>query len=32
MVIAQLLKYGFKFESYGQFIPQRYVLIFTNPK
>lgn len=32
MVIAQLLKYGFKFETYGQFIPQRYVLIFTNPK
>ncbi len=32
MVIAQLTHYGFKFEKYGQFIPQRYVLIFTNPK
>jgi predicted methyltransferase len=32
MIIPQIEQYGFKFESYGQFIPQRYVLIFTNPK
>ncbi len=32
MVIAQMEQYGLKFESYGQFIPQRYVLIFSNPK
>lgn len=28
MLIAQLTHYGFKFSSYAQFVPQRYVLIF----
>ena len=32
MLIAQLTHYGFKFSSYAQFVPQRYVLIFTVEK
>ena len=32
MLIAQLTHYGFKFSSYAQFIPQRYVLVFTVEK
>jgi SAM-dependent methyltransferase len=32
MLIAQLLQYGFRFTSYAQFIPQRYVLVFTLDK
>ena len=32
MIIAQLTHYGFRFSSYAQFVPQRYVLIFTVDK
>ncbi len=32
LLIAQLTHYGFKFSSYAQFVPQRYVLIFTVEK
>lgn len=32
MLIAQLSHYGFKFSSYAQFVPQRYVLVFTVEK
>jgi predicted methyltransferase len=32
MLIAQLTHYGFKFSSYAQFVPQRYVLVFTVEK
>ncbi len=32
MLIAQLTHYGFKFSTYAQFVPQRYVLIFTVEK
>jgi predicted methyltransferase len=32
MLIAQISRYGFKFTSYAQFVPQRYVLIFTVEK
>ena len=32
MIIAQMLKYGLKFKSYAQFVPQRYVLVFEVDK
>ncbi len=32
MLIAQLAHYGFKFSTYAQFVPQRYVLVFTVEK
>jgi SAM-dependent methyltransferase len=32
MLIAQLTQYGFRFSSYAQFVPQRYVLVFTVDK
>ena len=32
MLIAQLTHCGFKFSSYAQFVPQRYVLVFTVEK
>lgn len=29
LIIAQMLKYGFSFHSYAQFVPERYTLVFT---
>ena len=32
MIIAQMVKYGLKFKSFAQFVPQRYVLVFEVEK
>ncbi len=32
MIIAQMIKYGLKFKSFAQFVPQRYVLVFEVEK
>lgn len=32
LLISQLLHYGFKFKSFAQFVPQRYVLVFEVEK